>query len=68
VQVATITAKDTEIGNLIADVMEKVGKDGVITIEESKAPSSRPITSRACSSTAGTTAPISSPTPPAWKP
>ncbi len=36
VQVATITAKDTEIGNLIADVMEKVGKDGVITIEESK--------------------------------
>jgi chaperonin GroEL len=36
VQVATITAKDLEIGNLIADVMEKVGKDGVITIEESK--------------------------------
>ena len=36
VQVATITAKDTDIGNLIADVMEKVGKDGVITIEESK--------------------------------
>jgi chaperonin GroEL len=36
VQVATITAKDTNIGNLIADVMEKVGKDGVITIEESK--------------------------------
>ncbi|MDD4874196.1 MAG: chaperonin GroEL [Dehalococcoidales bacterium] len=36
IQVATITAKDTEIGNLIADVMEKVGKDGVITIEESK--------------------------------
>jgi len=35
-QVATITAKDTEVGNLIADVMEKVGKDGVITIEESK--------------------------------
>jgi chaperonin GroEL len=36
VQVATITAKDNEIGNLIATVMEKVGKDGVITIEESK--------------------------------
>jgi chaperonin GroEL len=36
VQVATITAKDQEIGNLIASVMEKVGKDGVITIEESK--------------------------------
>jgi chaperonin GroEL len=36
IQVATITAKDAEIGNLIASVMEKVGKDGVITIEESK--------------------------------
>jgi chaperonin GroEL len=35
-QVGTNTAKDPEIGNLIADVMEKVGKDGVITVEESK--------------------------------
>jgi chaperonin GroEL len=35
-QVGTITAKDPEIGKLIADVMEKVGKDGVITVEESK--------------------------------
>jgi len=35
-QVGTITAKDVEIGDLIADVMEKVGKDGVITVEESK--------------------------------
>jgi len=35
-QVATITAKDKEIGDLLADVMEKVGKDGVITVEESK--------------------------------
>src|SRR5512136_777198 len=35
-QVATITAKDREIGGLIAEVMEKVGKDGVITVEESK--------------------------------
>ncbi|MFH1382954.1 MAG: chaperonin GroEL [Chloroflexota bacterium] len=35
-QVATITAKDKEIGGLIAEVMEKVGKDGVITVEESK--------------------------------
>jgi chaperonin GroEL len=35
-QVGTITAKDGEIGNLIAEVMEKVGKDGVITVEESK--------------------------------
>ena len=35
-QVATITAKDKVIGDLIAEVMEKVGKDGVITVEESK--------------------------------
>jgi len=35
-QVATITAVDREIGDLIADVMERVGKDGVITVEESK--------------------------------
>ncbi len=36
-QVATISANnDEEIGNLIADAMEKVGKDGVITVEESK--------------------------------
>jgi len=35
-QVGNITAKDPEIGNLIAEVMEKVGKDGVITVEESK--------------------------------
>ena len=35
-QVGTITAKDPEIGKLLAEVMEKVGKDGVITVEESK--------------------------------
>jgi len=35
-QVGTITAKDPEIGNLIAEVMDKIGKDGVITVEESK--------------------------------
>ncbi|NQT31980.1 MAG: chaperonin GroEL [Deltaproteobacteria bacterium] len=35
-QVGTITAKDKEIGELIAEVMEKVGLDGVITVEESK--------------------------------
>jgi chaperonin GroEL len=34
--VATNSAADPEIGKLIADVMDKVGKDGVITVEESK--------------------------------
>src|SRR5438093_9521235 len=35
-QIATISAADKQIGALIADVMEKVGKEGVITVEESK--------------------------------
>jgi chaperonin GroEL len=34
--VASISAQDRAIGDLIADVMDKVGKDGVITVEESK--------------------------------
>ncbi|MDN5317110.1 MAG: chaperonin GroEL, partial [Thermoanaerobacterium sp.] len=34
--VAAISAADEEIGNLIAEAMDKVGKDGVITVEESK--------------------------------
>lgn len=33
-EVATISAGDNEIGNLIADVIDKVGKDGVVTVEE----------------------------------
>ncbi|MCK6580370.1 MAG: chaperonin GroEL [Anaerolineae bacterium] len=35
-QVASVSAQDTEIGNLIAEVMDKVGKDGVVTVEESR--------------------------------
>ena len=35
-QVASVSSASTEVGNLIADAMEKVGHDGVITIEESK--------------------------------
>ena len=35
-QVATLSGHDAEIGDVIADVMEKVGKDGVITVEEGK--------------------------------
>jgi len=34
--VAAISAADKEIGQMIADVMEKVGKDGVVTVEESQ--------------------------------
>ena len=35
-QVASVSANDEEIGELIAEAMDKVGKDGVITVEESK--------------------------------
>jgi chaperonin GroEL len=35
-QVASVSAQDDEIGSLIAEVMDKVGKDGVVTVEESK--------------------------------
>jgi len=35
-QIAGIAADDPEIGEMLADVMEKVGRDGVITVEESK--------------------------------
>lgn len=37
-EVASISSKDKEIGKLIADAFERVGKDGVITVEESKLP------------------------------
>jgi len=36
VNVATISSRDPEIGNLIAEVIKEVGKDGVVTVEESK--------------------------------
>ncbi len=35
-QVATIASEDEEVGNMLADVMEEVGKDGVVTVEESQ--------------------------------
>jgi chaperonin GroEL len=35
-QIATISAKDSEIGDLIADIMSHIGKDGVVTVEESQ--------------------------------
>lgn len=35
-QVASVSSADSTIGNLIADAMEKVGNDGVITVEDSK--------------------------------
>ncbi len=34
--IATISARDSDVGGLIADVIEKIGKDGVVTVEESQ--------------------------------
>ena len=55
-QVGSISANnDTMIGKIIAEAMDKVGKDGVITVEEAKWPRDRRSrSSRACSSTAAT--------------
>jgi chaperonin GroEL len=67
-QVAAISAADSDIGSLIAEVMEKVGKDGVITVEESKGLDFETSTPRACRSTGAISRLTSSPTPSAWKP
>ena len=53
--VATISANnDPEVGKIMADAFEKVGKDGVITVEEGKSLETEVTWSRACSSTAAT--------------
>ena len=59
-QVGTISANgDETIGKMLAEAMEKVGKEGVITVEEAKSMRPRSRWSRACSSTAATSRPTS---------
>jgi chaperonin GroEL len=59
-QVATISANgDTEIGRFLAEAMQKVGNEGVITVEEAKSLETELGSSRACDSIAGTSRPIS---------
>jgi len=54
-QVGTISANgEAEIGDFIAEAMQRVGKEGVITVEEAKAWQPSSTSSRACSSTAAT--------------
>ncbi len=56
-QVGTISANsDSSIGNMIADAMERVGRDGVITVEEGKGSSTTLEFPKACSSTRVTSA------------
>ena len=66
--VGAISAADLQIGETIAEAVDKVGKDGVITVEESNTFGQGSTSSRACASTRATSRPTSSPTPSAWKP
>jgi chaperonin GroEL len=67
-QVATISAGNEDfIGKIIADAMEKVGKDGVITVEESKSLNTELEVVDACSLTRAMSRLTSSPIPSVWK-
>ncbi len=68
-QVGTISANgDAEIGQMLAQAMQKVGNEGVITVEEAKTARPSSTSSRACSSTAAISRRTSSPTPRRWSP
>ena len=59
-QVGTISANgDLEVGTMISEAMQKVGKEGVITVEEAKSLTSNWKSSKACSSIAATSRRIS---------
>jgi chaperonin GroEL len=58
---------DEAVGEMVADAMEKVGNDGVITVEESRRRRQCSKSSKACSSTAVSSHPISSPVPKEWR-
>jgi chaperonin GroEL len=63
-QVGSISANsDESIGEIIAKAMDKVGKEGVITVEDGKSSTTSWTSSKACSSTAATCRPTSSTTP-----
>ena len=65
-QVATVSANwDQKIGDIIADAMDKVGKDGTITVEEAKSIETTLDVVEGCSSTRATCRPTS---PPTWRP
>ena len=66
--VASISAQDREIGELIAEVMDKVGNDGVITVEESRGLELKPTMLTVCSLIVDTSRPISLRTPRQWNP
>lgn len=68
-QVGTISANSDEtIGEIISQAMEKVGREGVITVEEGKSLETELEVVEACSSTAATCRPTSSPIRRRWRP
>jgi chaperonin GroEL len=68
-QVGTLAANgDSKVGKMIAEAMQKVGNEGVITVEEAKALDTEVEIVEACSSIAAICRPISSPTPRRWSP
>ena len=67
-QVGAISANgDKEVGDMIAQAMEKVGTKASSRLMKPRAPRPNSTSSRACSSTAATCRPTSSPTPTRWK-
>ena len=63
-QVGTVSANgDSTVGEFLAQAMDKVGSDGVITVEEGKGLTRPSRSSRACASTAATSLPTSPPIP-----
>ncbi len=67
-EVATISAKDVQIGELVADIIEKVGKDGVVTVEESKSSETTFDIVEGLQFDKATCRPTSSPIRTEWKP
>jgi chaperonin GroEL len=66
-RVASISAADDEIGDVIADAIDKVGKDGVVNVEEGQTFGMDLELPKACSSTRATSRPIWSRTRIAWR-
>jgi chaperonin GroEL len=66
-RVAAISAGDEEIGDVIADAIEKVGKDGVVNVEEGQTFGMISSSPRACSSTRATSPRTWSPTRSGWR-
>ena len=65
---ASISAGDAAVGEMIAEAMDKVGKEGVVTVEESTPSASSWSSPRGCDSTRATSRRISSATSTGWKP